>query len=49
MFITFLSECKTKESTDTKKKENDTEMKHPKIITYKKLGNLTPLAKSIKH
>ena len=36
-------------------KKNDTKVKHPQTITYKKtmgeviLGNLTPLAKSIKH
>ena len=36
------------------RKKSDTNMKHPQIITYKKamgeviLGNLTPLAKSIK-
>ena len=38
-----------------KRRKNDTKMKHPQIITYKKtmgeafLGGLTPLAKSIKH
>ena len=38
-----------------KEKKNDTKMKYPQIITYKKtmgeviLGKSTPLAKSIKH
>ena len=45
---------KENKNVKKKRKKNDTKMKHPQIITYKKamgeiiLGNLTPLAKSIK-
>ena len=41
--------------TKNNNEKADTKIKHPQIITYKKtmgeviLGNLTPLAKSIKH
>ena len=45
----------TNKQTKSTRKKNGTKMKYPQMIPYKRtmgeviLGNLTPLAKSIKH